>query len=208
MPIVVDPVVFPSGDFENDLTGSALRFVVDIHQGWRGRSRRYLRMRQGQWSISVVPFSKYNIPAYITNLRSFYAARRGPLRGFLFKDPDDSDIAHTDGVIGEGTGAAQQLQISKAYTDGAGDVYLRPIYFFPTPTNIEVRVNGGVVGGWSITGQGVLNGTFASGGDITVSAPLFYTPVRFDNNSLDYDHSGDEEAGIVRIPTVRLMELV
>jgi uncharacterized protein (TIGR02217 family) len=147
-------------------------------------------------------------------LIAFFEARRGPLRGFRFRDPFDWKscapgvaIEPTDQVIGEGDGARTAFQLVKRYGDGAG-AYERPIGK-PVSGSVRVAIDGDELeaDAFVVNAEtGVLTLDAAPAVDAVVIAGFhFDTPVRFDIARLDLSLDGFGAGRALAVPLVEII---
>jgi uncharacterized protein (TIGR02217 family) len=147
--------------------------------------------RVSRWAV---PKFRYDVSEGIKNLddlitvRDFYIARRGPARGFRFKDftnfttaansrsaPSDTDVS-----IGTGDGVETKFQLKKTYTSGS-QVVTKEIKK-PVVGTTVVALDGTPQGsGWTVsapTGLVTFSSPPGAGVDVTAGCE-FDMPVRF-----------------------------
>lgn len=143
-------------------------------------------------------------------LVAFFEARRGPLRGFRFRDPFDWKscapsvaISPGDQIIGEGDGVRTAFQLIKGY--GA---YQRPIRK-PVSGSVRVAIDGDELTADAFAvnaATGVVNLDVAPEVGAVVSAGFcFDTPVRFDIARLDLSLDGFGAGRALAVPLVELV---
>lgn len=143
-------------------------------------------------------------------LVAFFEARRGPLRGFRFRDPFDWKscapsvaISPGDQIIGEGDGVRTAFQLIKGY--GA---YQRPIGK-PVSGSVRVAIDGDELTADAFAvnaATGAVNLDVAPEVGAVVSAGFcFDTPVRFDIARLDLSLDGFGAGRALAVPLVELV---
>lgn len=141
--------------------------------------------RNASWSA---PLGKYTV--VYTNLRAddhkevikAHHACMGQLIGFRFKDW--SDYQATKEVIGTGTGAAQQLQLTKTYTFGSLSLsknITKPVqntlHFYAGDTEIWPSASDYTTGLFTLT---------ATAGAVISWSGQFDVPVRFSSDEISF----------------------
>lgn len=147
----------------------------------------------------------------LQTLLRFFRARRGPARGFRFRDPlDDSSAGSTDTpgfadvLLGEGDGVVTRFPLVKLYGEG-DEAEARRI---TRPVAGSVRV--GVAGveretGWTVEAGGIIAFTAAPAAGAAVTAGYrFDVPVRFAEDAL---HLSLRTMLAGEAPSVPLVEL-
>ncbi|MEM9226082.1 MAG: DUF2460 domain-containing protein [Pseudomonadota bacterium] len=145
----------------------------------------------------------------LSELTSFFEARRGPLYGFRFRDPFDhlsapvgGVVSPMDQIIGTGDGVSLSFQLSKSY----GDV----VRHITKPVSGTVRVaidEVELLNGWSVdytTGTVTFDAPPASS-EIVAAGFTYDCPVRFDSDRLE---GVVETFGAGRVVSVGLVELI
>lgn len=148
---------------------------------------------------------------------AFFEERRGMLYGFRWRDRADFKSCApnmtpgpTDQTIGTGDGATAAFQLSKTY--GAQFApYVRPIVK-PVDGSVRVAVAGvEKAAGADFTVDATTGlATFAASSVPPVGATvtagfLFDTPVRFDTDYLELDHTAFEGGAIPKIPIIEII---
>lgn len=117
---------------------------------------------------------------------NFFYARRGRLRGFLFRDWSDY-LLTPDEVIGTGDGVEHNFTITKTYADSV--LPFTRIITRPVQSSLVVKDNGAVVsaGAYSVLSSGLLHFVTAplAAHVITISSGEFDIPVMFGMDKLD-----------------------
>lgn len=195
----------------------AVRLPVDVERGAEGGpmfNTAVLITDGGQNSTN----QEWSLPLYrgqigygiqsktlFTAVVKFFYARRGRLRGFLFKDWSDYEI--TAGALGTGDGTTQNFQINKIYTDTILP-FTRPITR-PIQSSIVVSVNGTPISGsnWSLLTGGIIRFNVAPtlGQVLTVTCE-FDIPVRFDTDHLNVRMEIFNAGTIPNLPIVEVRE--
>jgi uncharacterized protein (TIGR02217 family) len=139
---------------------------------------------------------------------NFFWARRGRLRGFLFKDWSDYEFAGDQ--IGTGNGVEDDFQIVRIYDDDAlpfSRVITRPI-----EDTLVVKVNGVTVStsNWSITTGGILHfapaAVPANGHAVTIDSGEFNIPVMFGTDRLETQMELYNVGNIPNLPILEVRE--
>lgn len=146
---------------------------------------------------------------------AFFEARRGRLRGFLYRDPlDDRSCAPSrtptsgDQLLGTGDGTTASFALVKRYGSGDG-AWVRPIVR-PVAGSVRIAVAGlektaGHEFTVAVDGTVTFAATAIPPAGVTVTAGfLFHVPVRFDTDELRIDLTAFR-AG--EIPTIPLVEI-
>lgn len=139
----------------------------------------------------------------------FFYARRGRLRGFLFKDWSDYELVNE--LIGTGTGALQDFQIVRNYADSVTPFIrkiTRPIEFGTDGSpDLVVSVSGVPISNtlWSLQPGGIVHFTIApiAAAPITINGE-FNIPVQFGSDHLPLEM---ELWNVGTIPQIPLMEV-
>jgi uncharacterized protein (TIGR02217 family) len=155
--------------------------------------------------------------AALAIVTAFFEERRGMLYGFRWRDRADFKSCApnmtpgpTDQTIGTGDGATAAFQLSKTY--GARFApYVRPIVK-PVDGSVRVAVAGvEKAAGVDFTVDATTGlATFAvssvppAGATVTAGF-LFDTPVRFDTDYLELDHTAFEGGAIPKIPIIEII---
>jgi uncharacterized protein (TIGR02217 family) len=149
----------------------------------------------------------------VSELVSFFEARRGRLAGFRFRDPADfkscapsAQPAADDQVLGTGDGARTAFQLAKTYGSGA-EAVVRPIAK-PVAGTVKLAVAGVALAAEAFlveptTGLVTLAAAPAAGAAVTAGFE-FDTPVRFDLDRLDVTLEGFAAA---RVAACTLVEV-
>lgn len=168
-------------------------FGTNVLQTANGRNRR-----KGKRSIPIHSWNFEYDPrplSEIYELRSFFYARQGRLRGFLFKDWSDyrsssgvDDITMLDQELGSGDGVETEFNLVKLYDDTFNE-YNRIIYYINGST-LVVAKDGVLVNPADYTwtqGTSLVFDTAPANG-VTITAGFeFYVPVYFTNDKFEVE---------------------
>ena len=150
--------------------------------------------------------------ADLETLIAFFRARRGPAKGFRFRDPlDHSSHKMTgapgalDQILGAGDGIRTTYALVKSYGDGPDAE--RRLITRPEPGSVIVAVNGLTVTGWSLGEGGVVHLTLPPAVGAVVSAGFrFDIPVRFSEDTLSIDSAIWMAGDVPSVPLVEIRE--
>jgi uncharacterized protein (TIGR02217 family) len=146
---------------------------------------------------------------------AFFEARRGRLRGFLWRDPIDDrssppsrDPAPTDQRLGTGDGTTTSFQLVKRYGDPAHE-WVRSVVR-PVAGSVRIAVAGvekaaGTI--FSVSSDGLVTftpGHVPTAGQAVTAGYRFLVPVRFDTDEIRVDLSAFVAGEIPSIPLVEL----
>lgn len=165
-------------------------------------------LRQAQWAspLGEWTFDMGSRPAAsVEELRAFWVARRGGLRGFRFKDWTDFE-ATAEG-FGTGDAATTTFQLTKTYAiSGETNAFVRTIR--KPETGVTVYEDGVESPGYSVnTTTGVVTFSTAPGDGVALTwTGEFRVPVRFVQDQLEVVfHRPDPR--ILQTGTVTVREL-
>lgn len=151
-------------------------------------------------------------PGDLEDVRDFWEARRGRLRGFRLWDPFDdrsgavrAAVTPFDQVIGTGDGVETEFQLRKSYVNGSRTVER----LIRKPQAGTVRVAFGMVeqvSGWTLdTTTGIVTFAVAPAPGTTVRAGFeFHVPVRFDTDTLALDPATPIPGTVIALPLVEI----
>ncbi len=197
----------------------AVRLPIDVERGVRGGPQFSTIVNRTDGG-SLVTNQNWSYPLYRgqvgygiqtkDNLRDvikFFYARRGRLRGFLFRDW--SDYQFDNDLIGTGDGADTTFQAIRKYDD---DIlpFSRPITRPVDDADMTISVNGSVVSNstWSITTGGII--TFTSpppnGHAIRIVTGTFDVPCHFASDALEVEMEIWNAGSIPNIPIEEVRE--
>lgn len=195
----------------------ATRLPVDVERGVRGGpqfSTTVLRTDGGSLSTNqnwTYPLYRgqvgYGIQskANLRDVLNFFYARRGRLRGFLFRDWSDYEFDLDE--IGTGDGVETDFQCSRVYTDSILS-FTRPITR-PIESGLNVYDDGSLVdlSAWSLVSGGIIRFVTppVTGHTITVSGE-FDVPVHFAQDGLDLEMEVWNAGSIPNIPIEEVRE--
>ncbi len=204
-----DNVQFPAGIARGASGGPERRTdVVTTASGGEERNSRWANSRR-----------RYNLGfgvktlADIQTVIAFFEERRGRLHAFRFKDFTDfkscgpsATPSPTDQVIGTGTGAQADFQLTKTYGLGLRN-YPRAISA-PVAASVRLAVNGSETSAFTVnaaTGIVTFNaGNIPATGATITAGFAFDVPVRFDSDAITVNLA-HFEAG--EIPDIALVEV-
>lgn len=216
-----------------------VQFPVDISQGSEGGpgfKTNIIDLDSGQEervALWANPKHRYNVGyglrkhSDVSNLKTFYIARRGAANSFRYKDWSDYNSTQAgfggsgdgrdggqatswnDQLIGQGDGGKTQFQLVKRYISGAVSV-TREITK-PIASTIRVGVNGvELTTGWSIDATtGIITFTSAPGNGVDVEwGGEFDVHCRFGEGSDELLNLIVEDFGSANIPSIELVEIL
>lgn len=189
--------------------------VTDL--GVRGRTKRKNTRTANQagyvqanivWLSSLreyeIGFAPMSIAAW-AELEAIFEATYGGAYGMLLEDPKDFECTHANGIIAL-DGSDWRLYKQYAVASNSFDRKItRP------RTGVEIKINGSVDATATVsTETGIV--TFITPpeeGDTVTWSGLFYVPVQFQNDELQFEMlaGGDGEERIVHGPSVTLVEV-
>lgn len=195
----------------------ATRLPVDVERGVRGGpqfSTTVLRTDGGSLSTN----QNWTYPLYrgqvgygiqskdnLHDVLKFFYARRGRLRGFLFRDWSDYEFNMDQ--IGTGNGSATDFQCARIYTDSVLN-FTRPITrpiedgLAVYDNNVEVSLSA-----WSLISGGIIRFTTppTNGHSIKITG-FFDVPVHFAQDGLDLEMEIWNAGSIPNIPIEEVRE--
>lgn len=197
----------------------AVRLPIDVERGVRGGPQFSTIVNRTDGG-SLVTNQNWSYPLYRgqvgygiqskTNLRdviSFFYARRGRLRGFLFRDW--SDYEFDNDLIGTGDGSDTTFQAVRVYDDDVlpfTRIITRPV----DDANMVVSVNGVdlAASAWSVTTGGIITFTSppANGHAIRIVSGNFDVPCHFAMDTLDVEMEIWNAGSIPNIPIEEVRE--
>lgn len=178
-------------------------------------------VRQSQWDS---PKRRYDVAERVKTydqlmeIKTFFIARHGAVRGFRFKDWLDytsnsdgrSAPSDTDQLLGTGDGSEKDFQLRKSYVSG-GITRWRNITK-PVSGTVVVAVDGvSQPSGWSVnTTTGVITFSVAPAATKDVTAGFeFDVPVRFGNDAdkeMSISHDAFDIGGISSLELVEIID--
>lgn len=205
------------------MTVDALRLSTDIEKGARGgpqfmttvqalasgreqRNQEWVIARH-RYDISYGIMSSQDADSSVREVRDFFYARRGKLRGFLFQDFADYKVTNpTSTSPAVGDGVETEFQLQRIYADTIFP-YVRTITR-PVSGTVKVFVNSvEQMSGWTVnTTTGIVTFSVAPTSGHTVTATFdFDVPVRFDIDALELEVA---LCDVESIPAISLVELI
>jgi uncharacterized protein (TIGR02217 family) len=197
----------------------AVRMPIDVERGVRGGPQFSTTVNRTDGG-SLVTNQNWAYPLYkgqvgfgiqskedLKNVINFFYARRGGLRGFLFRDW--SDYEFDNDLIGTGDGSDTTFQAVRIYDDDVlpfTRIITRPV----DDSDMVVSVNGVNVSSatWSVTSGGIL--TFTSpppnGHAIRIVTGTFNIPCRFASDLLEVEMEIWNAGSIPNIPIEEVRE--
>lgn len=209
--LAVDEVVFPLAVSLRAAGGPERRTeIVVLGSGREVRNARWADSRR-RWDAGSGIRSLDDLHEVL----AFFEARRGRLRGFLWRDPIDDrssppsrDPAPTDQRLGTGDGVTTRFALVKRYGDTAHE-WVRPI-LRPVAGSVRVAVAGvektaGTA--FTLEADGVVAftaGHVPAAGQVVTAGYRFLVPARFDTDEIRVDLSAFVAGEIPSIPLVEL----
>lgn len=148
----------------------------------------------------------------LSELITFFRARRGAAKGFRFTDPfDDRSCGFgetplmLDQRLGIGDGVTTAFQLCKYY--GSGEEAQQRVITRPRAGSIAVGMSGIAANGWSHVGKGVIAFDEAPPvGAVLTAGFRFDVPVRFAEDVLQVNRATFAAGDAVSVPLVELRE--
>jgi uncharacterized protein (TIGR02217 family) len=204
-----DDVLYPFALGRN--TAVAPEFSTSIAVTASGHEQRNSLWSDARIHFDVGPGIRSE--AELSELLSFFRARRGPARGFRIMDPfDHSSNGMTgtpgmfDQLLGTGDGLRADFPLFKTYGTG-GDPQIRPITR-PRADTLMVSVGDAASTGWTLRQGGVISFLAPPPAGIKVRAGfLFDVPVRFAEDRIDISAVNFAAGEAPSIPLIELREV-
>ena len=178
--ITIDTEVFPEDISYGSSGGPEFSTeIVEVGDGTELRNQRWQFPRE-RWNVAYGVRKAEDLAV----LRTFFHARGGRERGFLFRSPFDN--AFWNRTIGVGNGTQRWFQLAKEYDDIEGSVVYRRKVTRPVDGTIEVKLNGTLTLAYFAsltTGIVAMNSAPAPGVIVTASCRFLF-PMRFDTDYL------------------------
>lgn len=197
----------------------AVRLPVDVERGVRGGPQFSTVVNRTDGG-SLVTNQNWTYPLYrgqvgygiqskanLFDVVSFFYARRGRLRGFLFRDWSDYEFSND--LIGTGNGVVSTFQAVRIYAD---DIlpFTRKITRPVDDAEMTVSVNGSVVSSatWSVTSGGIISFTSppANGHAVRIVTGTFDVPCHFASDALEVEMEIWNAGSIPNIPIEEVRE--
>lgn len=195
----------------------AVRMPVDVERGVRGGPQFNTIVNRTDGG-SLVTNQNWNYPLYRgqvgygiqskDNLRDiirFFYARRGRLRGFLFRDWSDYEFEGE--TLGTGNGVVTDFQCIRYYADSVLP-FTRPIKR-PIESTLTVYANGVAVpdANWSLETGGIIRFSVAPANGVVITLTgEFDVPVHFAQDTLDVEMEIWNAGSIPNIPIEEVRE--
>jgi uncharacterized protein (TIGR02217 family) len=208
----IDDIVFPIDIGREAMVTTA--FSTEIAESPSGHEQRITSWANARMAYDAGPGIRSE--ADISALIAFYRDRRGPARGFRFRDPFDASSAggqtspgFNDVTIGLGDGVRTRFALIRPYGayGAAPDAQVRRITR-PVPGSVRIAVNGTeFMTGWSLGPLGQID--FAAppaAGAIITAGFRFDVPVRFASDQLEVSRATFAAGDITSIPLIEIRE--
>lgn len=203
-----DDVLYPFALGRDTAVGPEFSTTVTVLAS--GHERRNSLWSDARINFDVGPGIRSE--AELSELISFFRARRGPARGFRISDPFDFSSNQMTGtptmmdqLIGVGDGARGVFQLSKSYGD-SDEPQVRPITR-PRADTLIVSVDGVATNDWVLSDGGVLTFDEAPAMGAQIKAGfLFDVPVRFAEDRIDVSAVNFAAGEAPSIPLIELRE--
>jgi uncharacterized protein (TIGR02217 family) len=194
-----------------------VRLPIDVEQGVKGgpQFNTTINMTDGG---HIIANQNWEYPLYVGNVGygiqdrddleaviEFFYARRGRLRGFLFRDW--SDYQFTNENLGTGDGVERNFQCIRTYSDTVLP-FVRPLKY-PIESSMTVYNNGVAVNGsqWSLLSTGEVRFTTAPAlGEVITATGEFNIAARFLTDTLEIDMLLFSTGSIPAIPIAEVRE--
>lgn len=177
--------------------------IVSLSSGREVRNAVWAGSRR-RWDVGGAVSSRDDLHALI----AFFEARRGPLRGFRFRDyaddrscPPEYDVSPADQVLGAADGAAVRFELIKTYGDAARRI-LKPV-----AGSVRVALDGvEVVSGFSVDeANGWVDFAAPPAPGVVVSAGYaFDCAARFNSDYLETRLEAFSAGRVVSVPIIEL----
>jgi len=181
-------------------------FSADIVETGSGHEQRVLHWADARMRYDAGPGVRSE--ADVAALIDFFRARRGPVRGFRFRDPFDHAGAGED--IGSGDGAETRFALVKHYRGGGerDDAQARRIAL-PVAGTVRVYLDGVEQSeGWAVEPGGWIAFDEAPGAGVAIAADFtFDVPVRFAEERLAVSRATFLAGEIASVPLVEVRTL-
>ena len=141
---------------------------------------------------------------------SFFWARRGRARGFLFRDWSDFNLV--DEVLGTGDGVVDDFQIVRNYGDTVAPFVrniTRPVESGTGLPTLQVSINGSQIGlsEWSLQPLGIVHFTIPPAlGEIVTINGVFDIPVHFGSDTMETLMELEDVGSIPVFPIIEVRE--
>ena len=177
-------------------------FSADVVETGSGHEQRVLHWADARMRYDAG--AGLRSEADVVALVAFFRARRGPVRGFRFRDPFDH--AGEDEAIGTGDGVETRFALAKTYGDGV-EAQVRRITR-PVAGSVRVFVDGDErVDGWTLETGGWVAFDAPPGMEAAISASFaFDVPVRFAEQRLGVSRATFLAGEIASVPLVEVRE--
>jgi len=177
-------------------------FSADVIETGSGHEQRVLHWVDARMRYDVG--AGLRSEADVVALIGFFRARRGPVRGFRFRDP--FDYAGDDEAIGTGDGVATRFALVKSYGEGS-EAQARRITR-PVAGSVRVFVDGvEPAGGWTLEDGGWVAFDAAPAIGAALSASFdFDVPVRFAEQRLGVSRATFLAGELASVPLVEVRE--
>ncbi len=203
-----DDVIYPFALGRN--TAVAPEFSTTVTVTASGHERRNSLWSDARINFDVGPGIRSETE--LSQLISFFRARRGAARGFRISDPFDFSTnsmtgtpTMSDQLLGIGDGLRADFQLIKTYGNG-DEPQTRPITR-PRAQSLLVSVDGVAVTDWTLAPGGMLTLAVAPPAGSQVRAGfLFDVPVRFAEDRIDVSGVNFAAGEAPSIPLIELRE--
>jgi uncharacterized protein (TIGR02217 family) len=167
-----------------------------------GREQRNVNWATGRMRYDVG--TGVRAEADLEMLITFFRARRGAAKGFLFHDPLDHSAV--DAALGTGDGVQSTFPLFKTY--GAGDDAERRRITRPLAQGMSIKINGvPQASGWALLAGGSISFDLPPAiGAILTASFAFHVPVRFAEDNLDVDCTTFAAGDAPSVPLIEIRE--
>lgn len=200
--MAIDEVRLPIDIERGARGGPAYKTSVVVMGSGREQRNKNWDQARNKWDIGFGIQDLDDLMEVVT----FFRAREGMSRGFLFKDW--SDYRATQDLIGVGDGVAVEYQLARYYGSGVA-VHLRTITR-PITSTVLVYVNGvlkTLTTDYTLSSSGLITFVVAPPNTHEVRATFeFDVPVRFDTDELAIDLETYDAGAIPSIPVIEVRE--
>ncbi len=199
MPIPIDNVRLPEDIEQGAVGGPQWQTVIAVLDGGFEQTQQNWEDPRRSWNAGYGMQNKNDYSRILT----FFHARRGRARGFLFKDWSDYQV--NDQIIGTGNGVQDQFQITKTYDDTVLP-YVRKITR-PVASTLVVTLNGTPTTSYTLVAGGIIDFLSPPALGVVVRCTCeFDIPVRFDTDIMTVEMTWEDAATIPAVPIVEVRD--
>jgi uncharacterized protein (TIGR02217 family) len=205
----IDDVLFPLDIGREAMVTTS--FSTEVAESPSGHEQRISSWANARMAYDAGPGIRSEID--IAALISFYRDRRGPARGFRFRDPFDGSSAggqtspgFNDVTLGIGNGSRTRFALIRPY-GLMPEAQIRRITR-PVPGSVRIAINGAEQAtGWSLGAMGQIDfATPPPEGTVITAGFRFDVPVRFASDQLEISRATFAAGEIASVPLIEIRE--